>query len=141
MIDFTGVLKGAFGLIDELYDSDEEKAEAKRKLIQLEQDGKLKEFKAKQSIMLAEAKSQDKWTSRARPSFMYVFYIVILCAIPISILSVFSPESAAQISKAFQAWIGAIPEELWTTFTVGYLGYSASRSYDKKKLGEKNDKG
>src|SRR5512137_2244250 len=34
---------------------------------------------------LSEAQSQDKWTSRARPSFMYVIYIIILAGIPVAI--------------------------------------------------------
>ena len=76
-IDAGNVLKSGFDLIDSLFTSDEEKAEAKRKLIQLQQEGKLKELEAKQKVMLAEAQSKDKWTSRARPSFMYVFYIII----------------------------------------------------------------
>ena len=93
----------------------------------------LDKFKAKFSIMLAEAKSADPWTSRARPSFLYVMYLMILFAIPMGILSVFSPESATQIATGMESWLTAIPDGMWATFGIGYTGYTVARSkWDKK---------
>ena len=133
-INVGDALKGAFGLIDDLFTSDEEKQAAKLKMLKLQQEGKLKEFKAQMSVMLAEAKSDDPWTSRARPTFLYVIYVMILFAIPMGILSAFKPEIAIDIAKGMQAWLAAIPEGLWNTFGLGYVGYNVARSADKLGL-------
>ncbi|NRO95624.1 hypothetical protein GWC77_06700 [Paraburkholderia sp. NMBU_R16] len=85
------------------------------------------------SAILAEAQSKDPWTSRARPSFMYVMYILILCAIPMGVLAAFSPETAVSIARGMQAWLKAIPDALWTTFGTGYAGYVIARTYEKKR--------
>lgn len=87
---------------------------------------------ARIGVMVAEASSTDKWTSRARPSFMYVIYILILTALPMGIIHAVNPDVAANISKGFGLWLKAIPESLYALFGAGYLGYSVSRSYDKK---------
>ena len=81
----------------------------------------------------AEASSADPWTSRARPSFMYVIYILILSAIPFSVLFAFAPGVAGQVVLGFKAWLTAIPDSLLTLFGVGYVGYVGSRSYEKAK--------
>jgi len=118
-------------LIDSLFTSDEEKAEAKLKLATLQQQGKLKEMQTAMSAIISESLSQDKWTSRARPSFMYVIYILVLSAIPMGVLTALSPEVASNITLGFNDWLAAIPESMWALFGTGYLGYSASRTYDK----------
>lgn len=85
------------------------------------------------SAILAEAASADKWTSRARPSFMYVIYIVILFGLPMGIVSAFSAETATAIAMGFKAWLAAIPDSMWGLFGAGFLGYTASRTYEKAK--------
>lgn len=125
------VIASGFNLIDSLFTSDEERSEAKLKLQALAQQGKLKELEIGMSAIIAEANSTDPWTSRARPSFLYVMYIMILIAIPMSILSAFQPEIADRIALGLKSWLSAIPEAMWYTFGVGYTGYSASRTYDK----------
>ena len=88
-------------------------------------------------VALEEARSQDKWTSRGRPMFLYVVYVFLLSAIPIGILSVFSPVAAERIATGANAWLSAIPESMWYLFGAGYLGYGAFRSFDKwKKNGQ-----
>jgi hypothetical protein len=82
-------------------------------------------------VALEEAKSQDKWTSRARPAFLYVVYLFILFAIPMGILSIFSPVAAERIASGTSSWLKAIPESMWYLFGAGYLGYGAFRSFDK----------
>ena len=133
-IDVGGILDGAFKLVDDLFTSDEEKSQAKLKLVKLQQEGKLKEFEAQMSVMLAEAKSNDPWTSRARPTFLYVMYLIILAAIPMGVVSAFRPEIAIDIAEGMKAWLAAIPDGLWATFGIGYGGYSVARSIDKKQL-------
>ena len=104
-------------VIDRLFPDPEQQAEAKRELQKLEQEGELEHMSVRLSAIMAEANSEDPWTSRARPSFMYVFY-------PEQMTLFFD-----NVSKGFKA----IPEELWATFTAGYLGYGAFRSYDKRQ--------
>lgn len=87
----------------------------------------------------AEAQSADKWTSRARPTFLYVMYTIILMAIPMGILSVFRPVEAKQIAEGFGMWLAAIPDELYWLFAAGYLGYTGARSVQewRKNAGKK----
>ena len=122
------------GILDKLIPDPEQKAAATLKLMELQQTGELKELEVQMSAIVMEAKSADPWTSRARPSFLYVVYLIILMAIPMGFLSAISPETASAVADGFRAWLGAIPEEMWSLFGVGYLGYVTGRSYDKKKI-------
>ncbi|HEB77540.1 MAG TPA: hypothetical protein ENI90_03305 [Methylothermaceae bacterium] len=128
----TGFTKPLFDLIDDLFTSDEERAEAKRKLLTEDGQRKLSELQVRLSAILAEANSKDPWTSRARPSFLYIIYLMILASIPMGVLSAFHPEIAAHIVTGMQGWLNAIPDSLWALFGAGYLGYSAARSWDKR---------
>ena len=110
-----------------------ERAKAELELASLAQDGRLKELGIQMSAIVTEAQSADPWTSRARPSFLYVIYIMILLAVPMGVLSAFQPEIAARVADGMQKWLGAIPDSLWALFGAGYLGYSGMRSFDKAK--------
>jgi hypothetical protein len=127
----SGLAGPLFSLVDKLFTSDEERAEAKRKLVELEQNGELEAMKVSLSAIVAEAQSPDPWTSRARPTFLYVIYLLILSALPMGLVAAFKPEVAQAVAAGVQAWLGAIPGDLWYLFGAGYLGYSASRSFDK----------
>jgi hypothetical protein len=119
--------------VGSLFPSDTEKNAAKILLLQAEQSGELDAVRIQLSAILAEAQSPDPWTSRARPSFMYVIYILILMAIPMGVLSAFDVEVAANIALGFKSWLAAIPDSLYTLFGVGYLGYTGARTVDKLK--------
>jgi hypothetical protein len=119
-------------LIDKLFTSPEEKAKAQLELIKMQQSGELDSMKIQLSAILAEAQSSDPWTSRARPSFMYVMYLVILAAIPMGIVHAVSPSTAGNIATGFGQWLGAIPEEMWWLFGAGYLGYTGMRTMEKR---------
>jgi hypothetical protein len=138
-MDISGIGTALSGAIDTVADKffvDAKDKEAfKLKAIELQQHGEFKAQEIQLSAILAEAKSKDPWTSRARPSFLYVIYIMILAGIPMGILSVFKPDMSVQIAAGMQAWLAAIPDPLWTVFGVGYLGYTGARSLiDKKSL-------
>ena len=109
------------------------RAQAELELLRMQQDGTLKELNVRMSAIVEEAKSADPWTSRARPSFLYVFYAVILgMSVFAPLLGVFYPERMDLFFLNVGKGFGAIPEELWWTFTVGYLGYAGARSFDKR---------
>lgn len=121
-------------LIDRLFPDPEAKAKAQLELMRLTQEGELKELELSMSALVAEAKSDDPWTSRARPTFLYVVYVMILASIPMGVLSAFKPGLAVAVAAGMQAWLSAIPDGLWATFGIGYSGYSIARSMDKKVL-------
>lgn len=81
----------------------------------------------------AEAASSDAWTSRARPSFLYVMYALILWAIPMGIIAAFSPATAMAVAEGFKAWLAAIPPQLWDVFGLCFTVYAGSRLIEKVK--------
>lgn len=119
--------------VDRIWPSPTEENAAKVSLLKATTDAAVLQLQAANAVMLAEASSADPWTSRARPSFMYVIYVVILFGLPMGVLSAFAPETATNIAHGFQAWLNAIPDSLWGLFGTGYLGYSASRTWEKVK--------
>lgn len=85
------------------------------------------------SAILAEAQSGDPWTSRARPAFLYVIYILILWALPMGLIAAISPGAAQNIASGMNAYLGGLPEPLYALFGTGYLGYTAARQRGKVK--------
>jgi len=94
-----------------------------------------RKLQTRMSAIVAEAKSSDPWTSRARPSMLYVIYIMILWSIPMGIISAVSPETAAAIAEGMRASLDAIPEALWAMAGVVMTGYVAARTVDKRRHG------
>lgn len=109
-----------------------ERAGAELAVLQVSQDGAIRETQAQLSAILAEANSADPWTSRARPTFLYVVYVMILISIPMGLLSAFKPDMALAVAAGMQAWLAAIPDPLYALFGVGYLGYTGARMLEKK---------
>lgn len=90
------------------------------------------------SIMVAEASSMDKWTSRARPGFLYLFYLVVVVLTIIApFIGVFFPNGMTAFYVNVSSGFGAVPEAMWWTFTSGYLGYTAARQYGKVRGSDK----
>ena len=127
-----GIIETGMKILDKVIPDPAQKAAAKLQLLQLQQTGELKEMETALSAIIAEAQSADPYTSRARPSFLYVVYILLLSSIPMGILFAYSPETAKDITAGFKAWLDAIPEPIITLFGVGYLGYSGMRTLDKR---------
>jgi len=71
--------------------------------------------------------------TRERPSFLYVCYCMILAALPMGVLYAFDPDHAQKIALGLGAWLAAIPDPVWQLFTIGYLGYTGGRSWEKVK--------
>jgi len=133
-LDITGL--GAvfdFGskIIDKVFPDKNVAEQAKLKLIEMTQNGELQLVEKQISTIVAEAQSEDKWTSRARPSFMYVIYLMLLASIPFGFCYVYNPTAAATFVTGYKAWFDAIPENLYWLFGTGYLGYTGARVFDK----------
>ena len=99
----------------------------------MQQNGELSLIQTQLSAIIAEANSLDPWTSRARPSFLYVVYILLLWSIPMGVLTIFKPETAVSFTSGFQAWMIAIPEPVLVLFGTVMTGYVVGRSYEKSK--------
>lgn len=121
-------------VIDKIVPDREAAMKLKNEAKRLEQAGEFKELDAAVGIIMSEAKSKDKWTSRARPSFLYVMYTYILSALPMGVIFAFRPEVAKDVAEGVGLWLQAIPPEMWALFAFGYGGYVKKRSDDKKAI-------
>jgi hypothetical protein len=120
-------------LIDKIIPDKEAQARAKLELLRLQGGQGLREVETQLSAIIAEANSADPWTSRARPSFLYVMYVLLLWAIPMGILAAFRPQAAQDVAAGMNAYLGGLPEPLYALFGTGYLGYTAARQWGKAK--------
>lgn len=118
-------------LIDKVIPDKNARDQAKLELLQLQGSQELAEIQARLSAIVAEANSVDPWTSRARPSFLYVIYVLLLWALPMGMLGAFSPQTAKEIAEGMNAYLSGLPEPLYALFGTGYLGYTAARQWGK----------
>jgi Holin of 3TMs, for gene-transfer release len=118
-------------IIDKIIPDKAERDRAKLELIRLQGSQELELIQARLAAIVAEANSPDPWTSRARPSFLYVMYALILWALPMGLLSAVSPATAAEIAAGMTGYLTALPEPLYALFGTGYLGYTAARQWGK----------
>ena len=120
-------------IIDKIIPDKEARERAKIELVKLEGSQELEAVKAQLSAIVAEANSGDPWTSRARPSFLYVMYVMLLWALPMGVIAAFRPEAARDIAAGMNAYLNGLPEPLYALFGTGYLGYTAARQWGKIK--------
>jgi hypothetical protein len=120
-------------IIDKLFPDPEQRAKAQLELLKMQQQGELDEVKVQLSAIIAEAQSPDPWTSRARPSFLYVVYLLLLWSIPMGILAIFRPDAAVAFTAGFKGWMTAIPDSILQLFGVVMTGYVMGRSWEKVK--------
>jgi hypothetical protein len=120
-------------LIDKIIPDPEARNRAKLELLRLEGSQEMDALRTQMSAIVAEAQSSDPWTSRARPSFLYVMYAIILWAIPMGLIAAVKPDMASGIASGMNAYLNGIPDSLWALFGTGYLGYTAARQWGKVK--------
>jgi Holin of 3TMs, for gene-transfer release len=133
LVPGKALLDLGMGLINKLIPDPAAKAKAQMDLLQMQQSGALEEEKTQLSAIIAEANSTDKWTSRARPSFLYVVYILLLAGIPMGVVFAISPTTAGAVTTGFRGWLSAIPSEIIELFKWVMLGYIGGRSFEKVK--------
>lgn len=137
MLGIDDAIAGVSKLLDDglnkIFPDAAQKATAEALVIKATNDAAVALMQQQMSVMLAEAQSKDPWTSRARPSFLYVMYIMILTAIPMGFVAAFRPDVATSVAQGMRAWLAAIPGEMWTMFGVCFTGYTLSRGYEKVK--------
>ena len=120
-------------LIDKLIPDPGQREAAKLELLRLQGAQELETLKAQMAAIIAEAQSPDPWTSRARPSFLYVMYALILWAIPMGLIAARDPAMAKAIGSGMTDYLRALPDSLYALFGTGYLGYTAARQWGKAK--------
>lgn len=118
-------------LIDKVIPDKKARDQAKLELLQLQGSQELAEIQARLSAIISEANASDPWTSRARPSFLYVIYVLLLWSLPMGLLAAFSPQTAKDIAAGINAYLTGLPEPLYALFGTGYLGYTAARQWGK----------
>jgi len=91
----------------------------------------LEAAKLQLSAIISDSQSLDPWTSRARPSFLYIIYILILASLPMAVMFAFNPVVANAVIQGFHNWLSAIPDSYLQLFGVGYLGYTGGRTWEK----------
>ena len=118
-------------IIDKVFPDPQAAAQAKALLMSAEAQAEIQRTQTELSAIIAEANSTDPWTSRARPTFLYIVYVFILTALPMGVLFAVKPEVAGGIAAGVNAWLNAFPDQLYWLFGAGYLGYTGARSFDK----------
>jgi hypothetical protein len=96
-------------------------------------DTKLESYK--RDLIRAEAESEDKFVSRARPTFLYIVYIILVfnfIIVPIgNQLITFAALFLDKSSPEF--YTVELPKDLYDLFKIVMLGYIGGRSWEKVK--------
>ena len=132
-----GIIGPIASLIDKIIPDPKARDAAKLELIKLQGSQELDVLRVQLSAILAEAQSADPWTSRARPSFLYVMYAIILWSIPMGLIAALVPETAANLARGMNAYLNGLPEPLYALFGTGYLGYTFARQWGISRGTEK----
>ena len=133
----AGIIGPVAALIDKIIPDPEARDRAKLELLKAEGSQEMRAVEARMSAIIAEARSADPWTSRARPSFLYVMYALLLWSVPMGLIAAVNPGMAQGIGQGMTAYLSGIPEELYALFGTGYLGYTAARAWGKAKGADK----
>ena len=120
-------------LLDKIIPDPKAREAARLELARLDGAHELELLKAQMAAIVAEANSTDPWTSRARPSFLYVMYALLMWSIPMGLIAAVQPQMAHDIAAGMTRYLNGLPEPLYALFGTGYLGYTAARQWGKVK--------
>lgn len=123
-------LKSAFGLVDDLHTSEEEKSSLKIKLQELFNQHQRdvmanynKEMQSVRDVIVAELNQDDNYTKRARPTVLYLFIVIVMlnyCIFPF--INHFTVKPLPLID---------LPPEAWQMFQWIFGVYGVGRSVEK----------
>ena len=109
-------------LIDRLWPSPEDRDKARLALLELQQEGSLRELEASMQVVVAEAKSEHVLTSTWRPILMLCFGAVVINNLIL----------APYLSLLFSVDASLpLPPEVWELLQLGIGGYLAGRTIEK----------
>ena len=103
-------------LLDRVIPDPAARDQAKLALLECQGSQELALVNARMAGIVAEAASSDAWTSRARPSFLYVMYVIILWSLPMGLIAAVNPATASAITLGMTTYLAAIPQPLYTLF-------------------------
>ena len=122
-----------FGLVDDLFTSDEEREAAKLRLLEMEQKGELAQI----SVNMQEAKSEHLFVSGWRPAVGWTCTAAFAYAFVLQPFAAFIALAAGMDPVLLETLpdldIGAMMPVL-----LGMLGLGAMRTYEKKSGTNKN---
>src|SRR3546814_11996283 len=102
------ILEGLIGpiakLIDKIIPDPEARDRAKLELLKMEGSQEMEAIRTRMTAIVAEANSADPWTSRARPSFLYVMYALLLWAIQMGLIAAARPDMAKGMPDGMKAY-------------------------------------
>ncbi len=124
-------------VLDNLFTSDDEKeknnialtqitlaaAQAEKELAADLEKAYLEDAKDMRRQLKVELQSQDSYVRRARPTFNYIFYTVLI--FNYIFLPIYQMISGVTVEPV------QLPTELWTVFGVGFIGYGYLRTVEK----------
>ena len=116
------LIEAGLRIIDKIIPDPEAKAEATRKLLEIQQAGALAEVEAAMNVVVAEAKSEHALTSQWRPITMLVFTAIVA-----------NNYIIAPYLAAIFGWSVTLemPDQLWNLLSIGIGGYVVGRSSEK----------
>ena len=118
----TSLIQTGLSLIDKIIPDKKAAADAKLKLLDLEQTGELKKIEQQAQVVMSEARS-DSWLARNwRPLIMTLFGIIIANNY------ILSPWLHA---LGFVSVSLPIPDRMWSLLELGLGGYVIGRSAEK----------
>jgi hypothetical protein len=122
MIPVGEILSFGSTIISKIFPDPLERAKAQAALLELEQQGKLKELESAMNVIVSEAKSEHWIVASWRPITMLIFAgIVANNYIIYPYLSLFWSEAPKLI----------LPPDLWDLLKIGLGGYIVGRSSEK----------
>ena len=86
--------------LDRIIPDPEARDRAKLELLKVEGSREMEQLRQQMAAIVAETNSADPWTSRARPSFLYVMYALLLWSIPMGLIAAVNPGMAQGIASA-----------------------------------------
>lgn len=120
----SGLVGSVSDIIDRFVQTPDEKAKALLELRALEVRETEIIVSSASAAVQKEAESPDPWVRRARPTFLYIMYAVLVwnfMLLPVVQLLTTQPLSPI-----------TLPDDLYYLFGAGYLGYVGARSWDKR---------
>lgn len=131
------IIGAVIPLLDKLIPDEKARNAAKLELLQSQHSHEVQMVEKQLSAIIAEANSKDPYTSRARPTFLYVMYSVIFTCFAGGIIGIWHPEEMRLAAANIKEMLAAIPDDMWWLFGAGYLGYTGARTFDKRNGGSK----
>lgn len=137
----AGVVEGIagplFGLIDNLFTSDEERAEAKRRLLEMEQKGELAQI----AVNMQEAQSESLFVSGWRPFIGWTCGAALAYEFVVKQMLIFAVNASAAYTSGPLFDPSLLPTLDWSALMpvlLGMLGLGGMRTFEKLRGANKN---